>query len=199
MLQIRRVVLIGLLSLLSTTPRAEASPVLFQFAHQWQNGPLTGTLFFGSVVFDDYRLLFDDLGNWIYCDVCWDQPNSPILSASLTLGSQSFDLSHAYPGSHFALHINTFGPWLDIRPEFLPGGIDSLWLGSDSVYRIGYTWTDSSGDFYADMTEAGLNPRYLYSLTQLPTQSVPEPTALLFGVGGIAALAIRRRLAGLRR
>jgi hypothetical protein len=174
--------------------RASAAPVMFQFAHQMTgapSNPLAGTLFFGSLVFDDFGTIFDANGVPIF-----NLPDvaivSPILSASVMLGPHSYTLANANPGAVWHLQgTGFFGPVFSIQPALLPAPLTALglYLGGPGVF---YTWTDASGNSVPFATDCVPIPTgCLTSYTLLPA-SVPEPATLSLLLVG-AAVAIGRR------
>lgn len=202
-----------------SVPRAEASPVLFQFATKFPAlgnsnvpTPLSGMLFFGSIVFDDLGLnLVATGGSNLPTSI--GGPSAPITFASLTLGTSSFNLSQLSgsiaPTPAFFLSSHDFGPAFTVKPEFLPGGLTSFGLTPGlGLLGLVYSWSPidfpaygSTGRFIGDVCGglSGLsggcfNSGTLVSFTALPPRSVPEPSTLLFGLGATAAaIAIRRR------
>ena len=201
------------LAIVTPIHHLEAAPVLFQFAIPLGMGntpflpnppnplaPLNGTLFFGSLVFDDQGLGVANLGQPGATPI-----SSPITYASLQLGPSSFSLSQLAPNPFFTLN-NTgfFGPSLAISPQFLPQGITSFAMTQGGWLDHNYSWDPN-------VFPPGANPPYnsylgtclpypsscLWSFSALPPNStIPEAGSLLYGLGSattFTAVALRRR------
>jgi hypothetical protein len=186
---------VAALLLVATVTRAEADPVLFQFQTQIPmagllNSPIGGFSFSGSFLFDGMGFDFSGIpvpGNSALF--------SPITSAHIQLGPHTFNLPQL---GAFDLGPLLFGPNFVFGPEQLvPLGLAHFSItGAAGLLSISYSWIDPStgttlfgpvGSLCV-ATPGGCTVSY----TQLPPQSVPEPTTLCAILGGIAGLAVRR-------
>jgi hypothetical protein len=197
---IRRILIGGLLVGAIAVPRAEASPVLFQFATQLPvtGSPVDGMMLFGSLVFDDagFNVVNAGFGNL----PIFNGPQVPITYASFNIGPYAYS-SHQVIGG-FMLEQFLFGVALTVKPEFLPAGLSSFDLMAGyGPLAYSYTWPNPLDPliphmrFFAPCVSPGA---CFISFTTPPPSlyhvyNIPEPASWFFGLCGAATIALFRR------
>jgi uncharacterized protein (TIGR03382 family) len=164
--------------------RSEAAPIMVSFSDviQAQGGPLDGLILSGNFSYDDP---YGITGCAPSCT--FGSPVSfPMLSLSLHVGTNNYNLSHSLPGAHVMGPLGSlfWGPFVTIAPAFLPSGITSMALSGDAVVRFQYSTSSNNYCCY--------EPPLTFTLLP-PTHSVPGPGSLAVCVSALLALVARRR------
>jgi hypothetical protein len=177
-MSLRRLLLIAWVSL-SFVPKAEAIPYLTVWSGSFSQGPQAGTAFSFTFVFD--ALPPSDPNFY----PCCGQGISQIFHVSLTVGGTQI-LSVTNPGTPWVkTDGGNFGPAnFHVPTDVLPTGVLSWFVTPDPAH------------FY---TFAGGQAGNLITVSAPIPVSVPEPTSLLFGLGGIGAFVVFRAFKETRR
>jgi hypothetical protein len=107
----------------------------------------------------------------------------PVLSFTMNLGPYHWDLRHVMPDAYVqgpSFH-HTWGPAIDIAPQFLPAGIASLGLFNDGLIIFNYS------------TTAGAVYSYDFINMHASPISVPAPPTWVVLLGSLAGFALKRR------